>query len=54
MRIKYVPELTYYYNSNTGQNNHVLRLKEQRKNDSILRKRKVYKALKELKEKAEY
>jgi hypothetical protein len=26
-RVFYLPELTYYYNSNTGQNNHQLRLK---------------------------
>ena len=26
-KVMYVPELTYYYNSNTGQNNHRLRFK---------------------------
>ena len=26
-RVYYIPELTYYYNSNTGQNNHQLRLR---------------------------
>jgi hypothetical protein len=25
-RVKYVPEITYAYNSNTGNNNHVVRL----------------------------
>ncbi len=31
-RVKYVPELTYYYQSNTGFNNHNIRLKEQKEN----------------------
>jgi len=26
-RVAYIPEVTYYYNSNTGLNNHALRLK---------------------------
>lgn len=41
-RVAYIPELTYLYNSNTGQNNHQLRLKEQKSNDKMLRKRKSY------------
>jgi len=47
-RVIYIPELTYYYNSNTGLNNHKLRLKEQKGNDRMLRKRKSYKPLVEL------
>ena len=47
-RVYYLPELTYYYNSNTGQNNHQLRLKQQKANDRMLRKRKSYSRLKEL------
>jgi glycosyltransferase involved in cell wall biosynthesis len=41
-RVKYIPELMYFYNSNTGQNNHKLRLKEQKSNDRMLRKRRKY------------
>ena len=41
-RVKYLPQLTYYYNSNTGQNNHQVRLKEQKSNDRMLRKRPKY------------
>jgi hypothetical protein len=41
-RVGYVPEMTYLYNSNTGLNNHALRLKEQRNNDKKLRTRKRY------------
>ena len=47
-RVKYVPELTYYYNSNTGQNNHQVRLKEQKVNDRMLRKRVKYQPLDKL------
>ncbi len=41
-RVTYIKELTYYYNSNTGQNNHQLRLKEQKSNDRLIRKKKSY------------
>lgn len=44
-RVGYLPELTYYYNSNTGLNNHQLRLSEQRNNDRKIRKRTPYKPL---------
>lgn len=44
----YIKELTYFYNSNTGLNNHQLRLKEQKSNDRMLRKKKPYEAVKEL------
>jgi hypothetical protein len=40
--VAYVPELTYLYNSNTGLNNHALRLKEQRSNDRKVRTHKKY------------
>jgi glycosyltransferase involved in cell wall biosynthesis len=41
-KVAYVPELTYYYNSNTGLNNHALRLREQRSNDKKVRTRAKY------------
>jgi hypothetical protein len=47
-KVAYVPELNYYYNSNTGQNNHQIRLKEQKSNDKMLRKRKPYEPLTQL------
>ena len=47
-RVFYLPEMTYFYNSNTGQNNHKLRLKEQKANDKYIRTKKAYKELKEL------
>ena len=45
-KVKYIPELTYLYNSNTGQNNHKLRLKEQKLNDKMLRKKNKYEEIK--------
>lgn len=36
-RIAYIPELTYYYNINTGQNVHKSRLQEQRQNNLKIR-----------------
>ena len=47
-RVKYIPEMTYFYNSNTGQNNHQVRLREQKTNDRRLRKRQRYQALDKL------
>ncbi len=47
-RVSYLPELTYYYNSNTGQNNHIVRAMEQRNNDRKVRRKTSYKALKDL------
>jgi hypothetical protein len=41
-RVGYLPEVTYFYNSNTGMNNHQLRLSEQRGNDRMVRGRKAY------------
>lgn len=40
--IKYVPELTYVYNSNTGLNNHQIRTREQKNNQIIIRKKGIY------------
>ena len=40
--VAYTPEITYFYNSNTGLNNHALRLKEQRSNDKKIRTHKKY------------
>ncbi len=44
----YVPEISYYYNMNTGLNNHHVRLKEQKTNDKMIRKKPQYKALDKL------
>ena len=41
-KIAYIPEISYYYNLNTGLNNHKVRLKEQKKNDRYIRKQKRY------------
>ena len=29
-RVEYIPEISYYYNDNTGYNNHIVRLHEQK------------------------
>ena len=47
-KVIYIPELTYYYNSNTGLNNHKIRLEEQKNNERMLRKRKPYQRLMKL------
>jgi hypothetical protein len=47
-RVGYLPELTYYYNSNTGINNHIIRLNEQRGNERMIRSRKTYQRLENL------
>jgi hypothetical protein len=47
-RVGYLPEMTYYYNSNTGLNNHQIRLSEQRGNDRLIRSKKSYKPLQNL------
>ena len=41
-KVKYIPELTYLYNSNTGQNNHKLRFQEQKNNNKMLRLKTKY------------
>jgi hypothetical protein len=41
-RVTYIPEITYLYNSNTGLNNHMVRLKEQIDNSRLIRKRNKY------------
>ena len=41
-RVRYIPEVTYWYNSDTGQNNHVVRLREQTENAMMIRKRQPY------------
>jgi hypothetical protein len=38
----YVPEISYFYNMNTGLNNHRVRLKEQKNNDKKIRKKSRY------------
>lgn len=47
-KVKYVPELTYIYNADTGQNNHKMRLNEQKANDKMVRSKPKYKPLTEL------
>jgi hypothetical protein len=44
-RIKYIPEITYFYNINTGMNVHRKRLDEQRLNNLKIRNKKKYEAL---------
>ena len=41
-RARYVPEITYFYNSNTGLNNKQTKTKEQRKNGDLIRSRPAY------------
>ena len=47
-RVIYVPEISYMYNSNTGFNNHRVRLKEQAANNKKIRKFQKYEALESL------
>lgn len=44
-RVLYLPELAYLYNSNTGLNNHIVRLSEQKGNDRKIRKKPSYSEL---------
>lgn len=44
-RHAYVPEICYLYNSNTGLNNHRVKLKEQKANDRKIKKKAHYQAL---------
>jgi hypothetical protein len=41
-RVAYLPELTYFYNSATGLNNHNLRIIEQKANDRYIRAKRKY------------
>ena len=36
-KVKYIPEVVYFYNNSTGSNNHVMRKKEQRVNQRAIR-----------------
>ena len=45
MRTGYVPEISYFYNMNTGLNNHRVRLREQKNNDKKIRKKPKYNPL---------
>jgi len=47
-RVRYLPELTYFYNDNTGSNNHFIRAKEQKDNDRKIRRKNVYESLEKL------
>lgn len=44
-RIGYLPEVTYSYNSDTGLNNHQIRLREQRVNERQIRMKAPYQRL---------
>jgi hypothetical protein len=46
--VRFIPEMTYMYNSDTGQNNHFIRAAEQRSNDRKIRKYPRYVALDKL------
>ena len=46
--LTYVPEISYYYNSNTGLNNHKTKKEEQLNNVDKVRAKKPYKALETL------
>jgi hypothetical protein len=46
--ILYLSELTYFYNSNTGINNHLEKKMEQIENDRYIRSKPRYYPLKEL------
>lgn len=41
-RVSYIAEITYMYNSNTGLNNHMIRLNEQIENSKYIRNKKKY------------
>lgn len=41
-RMAYLPEICYMYNSNTGLNNHKLKLREQKGNEKIVRAKPPY------------
>jgi hypothetical protein len=47
-RVGYLPELVYYYNSNTGLNNHLVRAKEQAMNEKYIRGKPSYPRLEKL------
>ena len=40
--VRYLPEITYFYNIDTGQNNHIIRSREQRGNEMNIRRRGKY------------
>lgn len=44
-RLTYCPELSYLYNSNTGLNNHRVKLKEQKGNEKKVKQKPSYQAL---------
>ena len=47
-RLAYIPEVSYMYNSNTGLNNHRVKLKEQKGNERKVKAKRAYKELAEL------
>lgn len=44
-RVRYIPEITYSYESNTGNNNHLIRAEEQKSNDREIRRKPEYQPL---------
>lgn len=47
-KVNYVPEISYMYNSNTGLNNHKVKLKQQKGNEKKVKQKPSYTALEEL------
>ena len=47
-RVAYIPEISYMYNSNTGLNNHKVKLREQKGNEIIVKSKSPYLELDEL------
>lgn len=41
-KMVYIPEICYFYNSNTGLNNHEVKQAEQRDNEAKIRNRRPY------------
>lgn len=47
-RVFYLPEITYGYNSNTGNNNHIIRAQVQFNNNKLIRLKQKYQPLDQL------
>ena len=47
-RVNYIPEISYMYNSNTGLNNHRVKLKEQKGNERKIKTKPAYEGLQQL------
>ena len=47
-RVVYAPEVSYMYNSNTGLNNHRVKLREQKGNERKIKTKPAYEEVKEI------